>query len=112
MVCAPSILYVLWSMRRFETAFIWEKLPFQDLMRDKDTAFAKNILFGSYLQPELEDDSQTIISSNAGAPPIKKTKTAPDLCAKAFAGEWPSTSSGGRRVSTPGPASVAFNSER
>mmetsp|Transcript_3756 Transcript_3756/g.9911 ORF Transcript_3756/g.9911 Transcript_3756/m.9911 type:complete len:838 (+) Transcript_3756:59-2572(+) len=54
-IAAPSIVYVLWSMRRFSTKFTWEKLPFQDLMQQPDRAFQKSILFKVYIQPELED---------------------------------------------------------
>merc|ERR1719171_2023061 len=31
-IAAPSLFYVVWSMRRFERAYLWEKLPMKELM--------------------------------------------------------------------------------
>jgi len=56
-IAAPSLIYVIWSMLRFDGAFSWEKLPFQELMTKEDVEasakLAKRDVHGMYKQPEL-----------------------------------------------------------
>jgi hypothetical protein len=55
-IAAPSIFYVIWSMKRFDRKYSWEHLPYTVLAEDdkaKDAKAAKR--GGSYVQPELQD---------------------------------------------------------
>eukprot|EP00928_Gymnodinium_smaydae_P054923 TRINITY_DN38605_c0_g1_i1.p1 TRINITY_DN38605_c0_g1~~TRINITY_DN38605_c0_g1_i1.p1 ORF type:complete len:787 (+),score=122.73 TRINITY_DN38605_c0_g1_i1:83-2362(+) len=54
-IAAPSLIYVLWSFKRFQNAFSWETLPIskvvgEDVAEQKGT---KRTLRGKYVQPEL-----------------------------------------------------------
>jgi len=57
LIAFPSLIYVIWSHVRFQTAFNWEKLPFQELMRPESQALSdkmtKREITGKYMQPEL-----------------------------------------------------------
>jgi hypothetical protein len=50
MIASPSLLYVIWSMRRFESAFSWEKLPHTALMSGN---VKKRDVVGEFVQPEI-----------------------------------------------------------
>merc|ERR1719350_2235222 len=54
-IAAPSVLYVLWSMQRFNTAFAWERLPFSEVMQAsaRGGSAKRRSLDGEYSQPEL-----------------------------------------------------------
>jgi len=52
-IAAPSILYVIWSMQRFDAAFSWEKLPFKELMETPAGMYKKKEMEDTYIQPEL-----------------------------------------------------------
>lgn len=58
-VAAPSVVFVLLAMRRFQTHFAWERLPFHELMSDAGKALGKlatkRETKGLYLQEELLD---------------------------------------------------------
>jgi len=49
-ISAFSLVYVIWSMRRFETAFSWEKLPITKVLAGEKT---QTTLKGEYVQPDL-----------------------------------------------------------
>jgi hypothetical protein len=51
-IAAPSLVYVLWSMKKFERQFLWEKLPMSELM-DENAKFATKKDGGQYIQPML-----------------------------------------------------------
>jgi len=55
-IAAPSLIYVIWSMRRFDDAFSWEKLPHEELtpMTPNNQEKARTMK-GLYMQPELKD---------------------------------------------------------
>merc|ERR1719329_1804186 len=51
-IVAPTLIYVIMSMRRFENAFNWEELPITKVVNpDKNVKIRS--LEGSYTQPEL-----------------------------------------------------------
>jgi len=50
MIAGPSLIYVIWSMRRFEGSFKWEKLPHVEL---EGNVSKKREMSGEYKQPEL-----------------------------------------------------------
>jgi hypothetical protein len=50
-IAAPSLIYVIWSMRRFDGAFKWEKLPHADLQDAGKVE--KRRMEGRYEQPEM-----------------------------------------------------------
>jgi len=53
LISLPSIFYVLWSMRRFESLFSWETLPFQELTDEATLKATKREIKGEYMQPEM-----------------------------------------------------------
>jgi len=54
-IAAPSLIYVLWSMQRFNTKFNWEKLPYEEMMVGHANSKTPRDAVGSYVQPELVD---------------------------------------------------------
>jgi len=59
LLVAPSIFYVLHSMRTFERAFCWERLPFEELKKEKSPGSqspptAQKKRMGEYVQPWME----------------------------------------------------------
>lgn len=76
MIAAPSIVYVVWSMRRFETAFSWENLPFQELQQASVTEVEKRPNCGQYIQPELAGGALALaLAEPQGKQPSAKSKT-------------------------------------
>mmetsp|Transcript_47808 Transcript_47808/g.102477 ORF Transcript_47808/g.102477 Transcript_47808/m.102477 type:complete len:792 (-) Transcript_47808:98-2473(-) len=57
-IAAPTILYVLLSLRRFDEAFSWEKLPFSELMGALAEKRKTRDMEGTYSQPELLSQDQ------------------------------------------------------
>ena len=57
LISAASIVYALYSMRRFERHFAWERLSFQELMGkaqvDPMCKMKQKTFDGEYEQPEL-----------------------------------------------------------
>merc|ERR1719335_1372295 len=54
-IAMPSLLYVIWSFRRFKTAFSWEKLAFQDVAKETGATKAqKEEILMSYTQSAME----------------------------------------------------------
>ena len=56
LIAAPSIFYVMHSMRTFERAFCWEKLPFDELKNGKSAGSqsqptVQKKAIGEYVQP-------------------------------------------------------------
>jgi len=62
LVALPSAAYILWSLRRFDTTLLWEKLPLQeikDIQRPGAMTRRRSGVLdvqGHYVQPELCDD--------------------------------------------------------
>lgn len=59
-IAAPSLLYVIWSMKRFDGAFAWEKLPFREVMAESTKETFKGTKKPekevTFLQPEFIDN--------------------------------------------------------
>lgn len=53
-IAASSIVYVLWSMRRFNSKFSWESLPFEESASDSAAKKVIRPIDGQYVQPEME----------------------------------------------------------
>jgi hypothetical protein len=51
-IAAPSLLYVVWSMRRFDTAFTWLTLPITEVLGAEKS---QRKLDGEYVQTELSE---------------------------------------------------------
>eukprot|EP00930_Biecheleria_cincta_P042553 TRINITY_DN2927_c0_g8_i1.p1 TRINITY_DN2927_c0_g8~~TRINITY_DN2927_c0_g8_i1.p1 ORF type:complete len:797 (-),score=136.95 TRINITY_DN2927_c0_g8_i1:223-2613(-) len=64
-ISVASVVYVVWSMRRFEHQFAWQKLSFEEIMDKnrfddqefKDLKMKRRDADGEYVQPELKDAS-------------------------------------------------------
>lgn len=60
-IALSSLVYIVWSMRRFDTAFSWQKLPFKQLMDPAESTqnwislLSKNRpISGEYVQPFMK----------------------------------------------------------
>lgn len=60
-IALSSLVYIVWSMRRFESAFSWQKLPFKQLMDPAESTqnwislLSKNrVVSGEYKQPFMK----------------------------------------------------------
>lgn len=49
-IAAPSLFYVVWSMKKFERSFLWERLPMKELLFGSGKSKAKEDE-GQYIQP-------------------------------------------------------------
>jgi len=66
-IALPSVLFVIWSMRRFRTAFYWNRLPFQEIIATTDSN-PKQVNFNTpYVQAEMADSMLHITGGNSGA---------------------------------------------
>jgi len=53
LIVLPALPVVLWSLKRFDTGFAWEALPFSELSDEATLDAKKRVLPGEYVQPEL-----------------------------------------------------------
>jgi len=60
-ITAASLIYIYFALKRFDTHFSWERLPFQELSSDEgratDAKTAKRANAAVYMQPELRESS-------------------------------------------------------
>jgi len=52
-ICFPTIIYVVWSYKRFKSEFQWEKLPFSELVSGEQVKPRKDA--AEYVQSELAE---------------------------------------------------------
>jgi len=53
-IAAATLPYVLWSMRRFESKFAWEKLPFKEAVDGSEEGHVTKADHGEYVQPFMK----------------------------------------------------------
>jgi len=70
-IAAPALVYVLWSQRKFETHFSWQKLPYSELMGDalEETESKQKQDVGDYVQPWMR---AIVYAATPGPEPARK----------------------------------------
>merc|ERR1740123_201832 len=76
-IAALSIVYTVWSLKRFDERFLWEKLPFQEVMEPHPDQ-KKRVETHEYVQPEIwtrRDEGSQWVEEQGKAGPSQKPRT-------------------------------------